>query len=111
MMLSPRLSFALSSVICLMLVVPAVEAMVLPLRSAVLLLLAETLVMYFAAVRKWELVNHTCFWRSALLVVEPHSMSTVPLAIRGMRDDEVTGVYLTSSLASFSSVFTASTTL
>ena len=32
-----------------------------------------------------------------LLVVEPHSMSTVPFCTRGMRFCEVTGWYLTSS--------------
>ena len=37
------------------------------------------------------LVNATCFSRSALLVVEPHSRSMVPLASSGMRFDEVTG--------------------
>ena len=52
----------------------------------------------------------TCFWRSALLVVEPHSRSMVPLAIRGMRVEEVTGFIFTSSLGMSSLAFTASTT-
>ena len=33
----------------------------------------------------------TSFWRAVLLVVEPHSMSTVPLATSGMRFCDVTG--------------------
>jgi hypothetical protein len=38
------------------------------------------------AVTKWVMVKETCFSRSRLLVVEPHSRSTVPLAISGMRE-------------------------
>ena len=41
----------------------------------------------------------TSFWRAALLVVEPHSMSTVPFCTSGMRFCDVTGWYLMSSLA------------
>ena len=36
----------------------------------------------------------TCFWRSRLLVVEPHSMSMVPFWTRVMRLAEVTGIRL-----------------
>src|SRR5450631_902024 len=61
--------------------------------------------------RKWVLVKETCFWRSALLVVEPHSRSMVPLASKGMRVDDVTEVNSTSSLSSLSSFFTAATIL
>ena len=63
------------------------------------------------AVRKCVLINSTCFSRSVLLVVDPHSRSMVPLAISGIRADELTGLSLTSSLSSFSSFFTASTIL
>ena len=55
------------------------------------------------------MVKATCFWRSRLLVVEPHSRSIVPFAISGMRVAEVTGFSLTSSFWSLSSAFTAST--
>jgi hypothetical protein len=53
--------------------------------------------------------NATCFWRSTRLVVEPHSMSTVPFCTSGMRFAEVTAWYLISRLSIFSSLFTAST--
>ena len=52
----------------------------------------------------------TCFCRSRLLVVEPHSMSTVPFCTSGMRFCEVTGTSFTWTPGSFSSCFTASTT-
>ncbi|MNT81035.1 hypothetical protein D3C72_2205820 [compost metagenome] len=51
----------------------------------------------------------TCDWRSTRLVVEPHSMSTVPFCTSGMRLAEVTAWYLMSRAGSFSSAFTAST--
>ena len=41
----------------------------------------------------------TSFWRVALLVVEPHSRSTVPFWTSGIRFCDVTGWYLVSSLA------------
>src|SRR6202041_1060304 len=111
MMLMPRLRAALASLSCLMLVVPEVETTDLPLRSSIDLMLFDFLETKRLAVRKWVLVNQTCFCRSALLVVEPHSRSTVPLAISGIRVDDVTGLSLTSSLSSLSSFFTASAIL
>jgi hypothetical protein len=51
----------------------------------------------------------TCFWRSVLLVVEPHSRSTEPFCTSVMRLAEVTGISLMSSLASFKSALMAST--
>ncbi|MNG35327.1 hypothetical protein D3C84_1220340 [compost metagenome] len=36
----------------------------------------------------------TRFWRSRLLVVEPHSRSTWPLTTASMRESEVTGTHL-----------------
>ena len=56
-------------------------------------------------------MNETCFCRSALLVVDPHSMSTVPFAISGIRLDDVTGLISTLRFGIFSSVLIASTTL
>ena len=107
----PRLRAALVSVSCLMLVVPEVEATGLPLRSSIEPSLLDFLETNRVAVRKCVLVNATCFSRSVLLVVDPHSRSMVPLAISGIRADELTGLSLTSSLSSFSSFFTASTIL
>src|ERR1700704_5625677 len=109
MMLTPRLRAALASVSCLMLVVPEVETTDLPLRSSIELILLDFWETKRLAVRKWVLVKETCFWRSALLVVEPHSRSTVPLAISGIRLAEVTSWYLTSSFGIFRSALTAST--
>src|SRR5262245_11058820 len=54
--------------------------------------------------------NPTCFCRLVMLAVEPHSMSTVPLATSGMRVAEVTGLYLTVRPARPSFAFTASAT-
>ena len=107
----PRLRAALASVSCLMLVVPAVEATDLPLRSSIELSLLAFFETKRVAVRKWVLVKATCFRRSALLVVEPHSRSMVPLASNGIRVDDVTGLNSTSSLSSLSSFFTPSTML
>ena len=105
----PRFCWPLISVICLMLVVPAVETMVLPLRSESLCSFADFFDTQRFAVTKCVTVNHTCFCRSRLLVVEPHSRSIVPFAMSGMRLAEVTSWYFVSSFGIFSSVFTAST--
>src|ERR1700676_5684803 len=105
MMLMPRLRAALASVSCLMLVVREVETTDLPLRSSIELILLDFFETKRLAVRKCVLVNQTCFCRSALLVVEPHSRSTVPLAISGMRGADVTGLSLTSGLWALSSFF------
>src|SRR5438309_10843895 len=98
MLLIPRLRAALASFSCLMLVEPEVETTDLPLRSSIELILLDFLETKRLAVRKWVLVKEICFWRSALLVLDPHSRSMVPLASNGMRVDGVTGVSLTSSL-------------
>src|SRR5258706_6937937 len=90
MMFMPRFCAALISVICLMLVVPAVETMVLPLRSFSDLMFDDFFDTQRLAVTKWVMVNHTCSWRAMLLVVEPHSRSMVPVAMRGIRFAEVT---------------------
>src|SRR5437660_716935 len=111
MMLMPRLRAALASVSCLMLVVPEVETTDLPLRSSIELRLLDFLETKRVAVRKWVLVKATCFRRSGLLVVDPHSRSMVPLASNGIRVDDVTGLNSTERLSSLSSFFTASTIL
>ncbi len=90
MMFMPRFCAALISVICLMLVVPAVETIVLPFRSLSVLMLDDFFATQRLAVTKCVLVKLTCFWRSRLFVVEPHSRSMVPLPISGMRLAEVT---------------------
>src|SRR3984893_19042431 len=104
MMLRPRSREALASVSCLMLVVPEVEATDLPLRPSIESILLDFFETKRVAVKKWVLVNETCFRRSALLVVEQHSRSMVPLASRGMRVDDVTGLNWTPSLSSLSSL-------
>ena len=74
---------ALSSVITLMFKVPEVETIVLPLRSSTVLKLAAFFDTNGSAVTKSVTVKATCFSRSRLFVVEPHSRSTVPFAIKG----------------------------
>ena len=108
-MVMPRFFCPFSSVACLMLVVPDVDTTVLPLRSLRLLRLAAFLLTNRFAVTKCVIVNATCFWRSRLFVVEPHSRSIVPLAINGMRVADVTGFSFTWRFGIFSSALTAST--
>src|SRR5213595_1372992 len=83
MMFMPRFCCALISVICLMLVVPAVETMVLPFRSGSALRFAARFATQRLAVTKCVIVNQTCFCRSRLLVVEPHYVDG---AVRHQRD-------------------------
>src|SRR5260370_17300209 len=109
MMLTPRLRAALVSVSCLMLVEPEVETTDLPLRSSIELILLDFLETKRLAVRKWVLVKEICFWRSALLVLDPHSRSMVPLASNGMRVDGVTAESLTSRFPTLPSCFTPPT--
>src|SRR5215470_3685926 len=97
------------SVIGLMWVVPEYDTTDLLLRSSTVLRFADFFETKRLAVTKWVMVKDTCFCRSRLLVVEPHSRSMVPFAISGMRFAEVTSWYLVSSLGIFSSLFTAST--
>src|SRR6267143_1750490 len=102
----PRFFWPFSSVICLMLVVPEVDTTVLPLRSLRVLRFEAFLLTKRFAVTKWVIVNDTCFCRWRLLVVEPHSRSTVPFAINGIRVAEVTGFSLTWRLGILSSALT-----
>src|SRR5258708_14077355 len=89
-----------------MLVEPAGETIVLPLRPLIEPIFDSTFETKRLAVRKCVLVYQTCCCRSALLVVLPHSRSIVPLANSGMRVEAVTSSYRTSSLSSFNSRFT-----
>ena len=84
-------------------VVPVVVATVLPLRSAMPLIgeLALTDDAAFLDVGGHR-ERDVLLPRAALLVVEPHSRSTVPFCTSGMRFCEVTGWYLTSSFGIFS---------
>jgi len=61
-------------------------------------------------VTKYVFVKPTCFSRSRLLVVEPHSRSIVPLAISGIRVADVTGLSATFRFGMLSLALTASTT-
>ena len=94
-----------------MFVVPAVPTTVLPLKSAIDLILLDFFVTYLLSERKCALVKAACLARSALFVVEPHSRSTVPFAISGMRVEDVTAMYFVWILSSLSSLLTASTIL
>src|SRR5215470_15260828 len=99
------------SVIGLMWVVPEYDTTDLLLRSSTVLRFADFFETKRLAVTKWVMVKDTCFCRSRLLVVEPHSRSMVPFAISGMRVAEVTGFSFTWRFGIFSSVLTASTIL
>ena len=90
-MLMPRFLVPFSSVTCFKFEVPEVDTSVLPLRSSRLTILALALDIRRLAVTKVVTTKDTCCWRSRLLVVEPHSISTVPFAISGIRVAEVTG--------------------
>ena len=91
------------------LVVPCVTTTVLLLRSLYDFTLADFFTRSLVPVMKVMGAKPTCFWRVSVLVVEPHSMSMVPLAISGMRVCGVTGLYFTASWAMPSSFFTSST--
>src|SRR5215831_3188321 len=91
-------------------VVPEVVEMVLPPRSARLLMPELFLTAAVTLITKYVGPNDTCFWRSTLLVVDPHSMSMVPFCRSGMRLEDVTGCRLTLRFGIFSSAFAASTT-
>src|SRR3954471_23094538 len=99
MILTPRLRAALASVSCLILVVPEVETTGLPFRSTIDLMLLDFLETKRLAGRKWVVGKEIWFWPSAVLGGEPHSRSIVPLASKGIRVDEVTGLSFTSSLS------------
>ena len=89
-------------------VVPAVTTAFLPARSGKSWMPLSLRVSSRVRTMKMVLENATCFWRSRLLVVEPHSMSTVPFCTSGIRFCEVTGTSFSCRLGTFSSCFTAS---
>src|SRR5512144_1758417 len=91
-------------------VVPEVVETVLPFRSASVLMPEFFFTAAVTLITKYVGPNETCFWRSTLFVVEPHSMSIVPFCSSGMRFDEVTGCRLTLRSGILSSALTASTT-
>src|SRR6202022_3327120 len=96
---------------CLMLVEPAGETIVLPLRSLIEPIFDSTFETKRLAVRKCVFVYQTCGCRSAMLVVLPHSRSIVPLANNGMRVEAVTSVRKASSSLICNSRFLAATIL
>ncbi|MCY1450659.1 hypothetical protein D9M71_674850 [compost metagenome] len=71
-------------------VVPAVVTTFLPFRSSNSLMPALFLDSRRVPTSKMPTEKPTCFWRSWLLVVEPHSRSTVPFCTSGIRVWEVT---------------------
>ena len=87
----PSLRSALTLTSCAKLTEPATAVTDFPLRSSIVLMPRDFLAAKRVALRKCVLVKVTCFWRSALLVVAEQCRSIVPLTIRGMRFDEVTG--------------------
>src|SRR5215469_4686796 len=88
--------------------VPAVTATVLPRKSSALLMLPSVRTIHLNCGTKNVYENPTCCCRTVILAVEPHSMSTVPLATSGMRVAEVTGLYLTFRSGMPNFAFTAS---
>src|SRR5262249_14436061 len=90
--------------------VPAVTATFFARRSSAFLMSLLVRVIHLNCGTKNVYENPTCVCRLVMLAVEPHSMSTVPLATSGRRVADVTGLYLTGRLGRPSFAFTASTT-
>ena len=90
MMLMPIFLSSLSFLIRRSEVVPAVVTKVLPFKSAKSLIPESLAVNKRVPISKKPFEKATCFWRSSLLVVEPHSKSTVPFCTNGIRVCEVT---------------------
>src|SRR5215469_17400677 len=90
--------------------VPAVTATGFPRKSSALLMLLSVRTIHLNCGTKNVYENPTCCCRTVILAVEPHSMSTVPLATSGMRVAEVTGLYLIFRFGAANFAFTASTT-
>ena len=93
-----------------MVLVPEVAATARPFRSCRLRMPLDFGTMSLVLTTKVVRLNATSFCRSRLLTVEPHSRSTVPLAISGMRFEEVTTCFFTCRSRSLSSRLAASTT-
>src|ERR1700742_4828323 len=92
-MLRPRLNFLSTACIACSLVVPFVTTTVLPCRSfgAEMVEAFGTISLVPATNIKGE--NATCLPRSALAVVDPHSMSTLFSKTAWIRSSEVTLTY------------------
>ncbi len=74
--------------------VPGITATRFPLRSDTRLIADAAVTSKLPPSTKVMLVKSTCSWRASVLVVDPHSMSTVPLATEVMRSCGVTGTHL-----------------
>ena len=79
-------------------VVPGMTATFLPPRSATRLTADAVVTRRLPPSTKVMLVKSTRSWRESVLVVDPHSMSTVPLATDVMRSSGVTGTHFTLRL-------------
>src|SRR5215467_109827 len=110
MMVMPRLPSLFSLLTNSAVLVPAVTATVLPRKSSAVLMSVLVRVIHLNCGTKNVYENPTCACRLVILAVEPHSISTVPLATRGRRVADVTGLYLTLRFGMASFAFTASTT-
>src|SRR5262245_44270468 len=110
MMVMPSLPSLLSLLTNSAVLVPAVTATVLPRKSSAVLMSLLVRVIHLNCGTKNVYEKPTCACRLVILAVEPHSTSTVPLATRGRRVADVTGLYLTLRFGRASFAFTASTT-
>ena len=97
------LNFAARSRIVFSLVVPEVTMTLRPARSRNDLTGEPFFTSSLVPETKKVGENATCFWRSRLLVVEPHSRSTCPDATAAMRESDVTGCHLMETVRPTSS--------
>src|SRR5512132_364175 len=88
-----RFHFCESDRIAASFVVPAVTTTVLPLRSRNDLKVEDRRTISLVPVTKMVGENSTSLRRSELLVVDPHSMSTLPLTSSAIRFEGVTNRY------------------
>jgi hypothetical protein len=90
---------AIALVLCTLVLgaVPVVVTMVLPFRSLMPVMPELALTAMRTSSTYVVTAKATSLARVALLVVEPHSRSTVPFCTSGTRFCEVTGWYLVSS--------------
>ena len=79
---------------------PSARTVRLPGRSVILPMPEAVVTRRLPPSRKVSAVKSTCCIRDSVLVVVPHSMSTVPLTTKAMRFSAVTLTHLTSSFAS-----------
>ena len=88
-------------------VVPGATPMRLPARSATVLRPDPSAISRLAPSTNVMSVKSTFSCRDSEAVVEPHSMSTVPLTTASTRFSGVTGTHFTARFASLSSCWTA----